>query len=264
MELRSEMTQQQRPIDQYEDQAAQGQAGYGAQGAAAQAALMINGQAVAVPRQGFLTMAFVWMFVGVLLSAGASYLTLTNETLFSFAAQWYLALLIAEFAFVIVVSAAINRISAAAALGLFFGYALLNGLTLGIIVAAFVSSSGWAGVTSAFLGASAIFGAAAIYGVVTKRDLTKIGGILFVGIIGLLVVMIVNMFLGSSQVDFLIGFVGVALFTGVTAWDVQRMQRGQMAFLKNRESASVLGALALYLDFLNIFLFMLRIFSGRN
>ena len=61
-----------------------------------------------------------------------------------------------------------------------------------------------------------------------------------------------------------IGFVGVALFTGVTAWDVQRMQRGQMAFLKNRESAAVLGALALYLDFLNIFLFMLRIFSGRN
>lgn len=258
------MTQQQRPYDSYEDPAAQGQVGYAAQAAAAQGALMINGQAVAVPRQGFLTMAFVWMFVGVLLSAGASYLTLTNETLFAFAAQWYLALLIAEFGFVIVVSAAINRISAAAALGLFFGYALLNGLTLGIIVYAFVSSSGWAGVTSAFLGASAIFGAAALYGVVTKRDLTKIGGILFVGVIGLLVVMVVNIFLGSSQIDFLIGFVGVALFTGVTAWDVQRMQRGQMAFLKNRESASVLGALALYLDFLNIFLFMLRIFGGNR
>ena len=118
--------------------------------------------------------------------------------------------------------------------------------------------------TSAFLGASAIFGAAAIYGVVTHRDLTKIGGILFVGLIGLLVVMVINLFLQSSTADFLIGFVGVALFTGVTAWDVQRMQRGQMAFLKNRESASVLGALALYLDFLNIFLFMLRIFGGRN
>jgi hypothetical protein len=91
------MTQQQRPIDSYEDQAAQGQAGYAAQGAAAQGALMINGQAVAVPRQGFLTMAFVWMFVGVLLSAVATYLTMTNETLFTFAAQWYLALLIAEF-----------------------------------------------------------------------------------------------------------------------------------------------------------------------
>jgi FtsH-binding integral membrane protein len=258
------MTQQQRPIDSYEDPAAQGQVGYATQAAAAQGALMINGQAVAVPRQGFLTMAFVWMFVGVLLSAAATYMTMTNETLFAFAAEWYLALLIAEFGFVIVVSAAINRISAAAALGLFFAYALLNGLTLGIIVWAFVGTSGWAGVTSAFLGASAIFGAAALYGVVTKRDLTKIGGILFVGVIGLLVVMVVNMFLGSSQVDFLIGFVGVALFTGVTAWDGQRMQRGQMAFLKNRESASVLGALALYLDFLNIFLFMLRIFGGNR
>jgi FtsH-binding integral membrane protein len=231
---------------------------------AAQDALMINGQAVAVPRQGFLTMAFVWMFVGVLLSAGASYLTMTNQALFEFAAQWYLALLIAEFGFVIVVSAAINRISSMAALGLFFAYALLNGLTLGIIIYAFVASAGWAGVTSAFLGAAAIFGAAAIYGVVTKRDLTKLGGILFVGMIGLFVVMLVNLFLGSSTMDYLIGFVGVAIFTGVTAWDVQRMQRGQMAFLKNPESAAVLGALALYLDFLNIFLFMLRIFGGSR
>ena len=258
------MTQQQPPINSYEDPALRAQGSIGPQNAAAQGALMINGQAVAVPRQGFLTMAFVWMFVGVLLSAGATYFTLTSEALFAFAAQWYLALLIAEFAFVIVVSAAINRISAAAALGLFFAYALLNGLTLGIIVWAFVGTSGWAGVTSAFLGASAIFGGAALYGVVTRRDLTNIGGLLFVGIIGLLVVMIVNLFVGSSTVDFLIGFVGVALFTGVTAWDVQRMQRGQMGFLRNRESASVIGALALYLDFLNIFLFMLRIFSGRN
>ena len=264
MELRTEMTDQQRPVNTYEDPAAQAQAGYAAQGLTAQAAMRINGQEVAVPRQGFLTMAFVWMFVGVLLSAGAAYFTLTSEALFTFAAQWYLALLIAQFAFVIVVSAAINRIGAAAALALFFAYALLTGLTLGIIVYAFVASSGVAGVTSAFLGASAIFGAAAIYGVVTRRDLTKIGGILFVGLIGLVVVMVVNLFLQSSTADFLIGFVGVALFTGVTAWDVQRMQRGQMAFLKNRESASVLGALALYLDFLNIFLFMLRIFGGRN
>jgi hypothetical protein len=191
-------------------------------------------------------------------------MTMTNETLFAFASEWYLALLIGQFAFVIVVSAAINRIGAGPALALFFAYAVLTGLTLGIVVYAFVADAGWAGVTSAFLGASAIFGAAALYGVVTKRDLTKLGGILFVGVIGLLVVMIVNMFLGSSTVDFLIGFVGVALFTGVTAWDVQRMQQGKMGYLKDRESASVVGALALYLDFLNIFLFMLRIFSGRN
>ena len=258
------MTQQQRPFDSYEDTARQGQAPYGAQAPAAQGALMINGEAVAVPRQGFLTMAFVWMFVGVLLSAAATYLTMTNATLFAFASEWYLALLIGEFAFVIAVTAAINRIGATAALALFFAYALLNGLTLGIIVWAFVGGQGWAGVTSAFLGASAIFGAAALYGVVTRRDLTNIGGILFVGVIGLLVVMLINLFVGSSQLDMLIGFVGVALFTGVTAWDVQRMQRGQLGYLKNRESAAVIGALALYLDFLNIFLFMLRIFSGRN
>ena len=256
------MTQQQPPIDRYEDPAAQRQAGYPAQRGVATAGLRINGQEAVVPRQGFLTMAFVWMFVGVLLSAAATYFTMSNPTLFRFAAQYYLLLLIVEFGFVIAVSAAINRIGSGVALALFFAYALLNGLTLGIIVAAYIVGSGWAGVTSAFLGASAIFGAAALYGVVTRRDLTRIGGLMFVGIIGLLVVMIVNLFLGSSTVDYIIGFVGVALFTGVTAWDVQRMQRGQLGYLTSRDNAAVVGALQLYLDFLNIFLFMLRIFGG--
>jgi hypothetical protein len=228
----------------------------------AAAGVRINGQ-VAVVREGFLTMAFVWMFVGLLLSAAATYLTMTNPTLLAFTAKNYFILFLVEIGFVVAVSAAINRLGAVAALGLFFGFAVLNGLTLGIVVYAYTQAGGWAGVTSAFLGASAIFGSAALYGVVTKRDLMRIGGILTMGLIGLLVVMVVNIFLGSSTIDFVIGIAGVGIFTGLTAWDVQRIQRGYLGNFRDRESASVVGALALYLDFINLFLMLLRLFSRR-
>jgi FtsH-binding integral membrane protein len=226
------------------------------------AGVRINGE-VAVVREGFLTMAFVWMFVGLLLSAATTYLTMTNETLLAFTAKNYFILFIVEIGFVVAVSAFINRLGAVVGLGLFFGFALLNGLVLGLIVYAQTTTTGWAGVTSAFLGAAAIFGSAALYGVITKRDLTHLGGILFMGLIGLLVVMVVNIFLASSTIDFIIGIAGVGIFTGLTAWDVQRIQRGYLGNIRDRESASVLGALALYLDFVNLFLMLLRLFSRR-
>ena len=228
----------------------------------AAAVVRINGE-VAVVREGFLTMAFVWMFVGLLLSAATTYLTMTNPDVLKFAVGNLLILFLVELGFVVAVSGFVNRLGAVVALGLFFGFALLNGLTLGIVVYAQTAVSGWAGVTSAFLGASAIFGSAALYGVITKRDLMRLGGILTMGLIGLLVVMVVNIFLGSSTIDFVIGIAGVAIFTGLTAWDVQRIQRGYLGNIRDRESASVVGALALYLDFVNLFLMMLRLFSRR-
>jgi Integral membrane protein, interacts with FtsH len=228
----------------------------------AAAGVRLNGE-VAVVREGFLTMAFVWMFVGLLLSAGTTFLTMTNAAVLEFAVGNMLILFLVELGFVVAVSAAINRLGAVVALGLFFGFALLNGLTLGVIVYVQTATTGWAGVTSAFLGASAIFGSAALYGVVTKRDLTHLGGILTMGLIGLLVVMVVNIFLASSTIDFVIGIAGVAIFTGLTAWDVQRIQSGYLGNIRDRESASVVGALALYLDFVNLFLMLLRLFSRR-
>ena len=248
------MNQRYDPLNQYEAQPAVANQ--------ASAGVRVNGT-VATVREGFLTMAFVWMFAGLLLSAITTYVTMTNEALFTFAASNYLILILAELGFVVVVSGAINRLGAVPALALFFGFAVLNGLTLGIIVLAYAISTGWAGVVSAFLGASAIFGAAAIYGVVTKRDLMGIGRILFMGLVGLLVVMLVNIFLGSAMIDFAIGLVGVGIFTALTAFDVQRMQNGYLGGIRDKESASVLGALALYLDFVNLFLMMLRLFSRR-
>jgi FtsH-binding integral membrane protein len=219
-----------------------------------------------VPREGFLTMSFVWMFMALLVSAGSAWFVMTNaQMLERVAGAWFL-LFIVEIGLVVAISALINRIGALPALGLLFAYALINGLVLGLIVWAYTRGTGISGVISAFAGASAIFAGAALYGGITKRDLTSLGGILFMGLLGLLVTMLVQVFLfpTSSAMNLVIGVVGVLIFTGLTAWDVQRISRGAMPWIKNRESASVVGALALYLDFVNLFLFMLRIFGGSR
>jgi uncharacterized protein len=216
--------------------------------------------------QQLLVGAFGWMFAGLLLSAGVAYLVGTNVQLLETISQWWFLLFIGQIALVMVISAGIRKLSATAALGLFFVYAATMGLTLGVIVWAYLQTPGGStAVASAFLSASAMFGAAAIYGGVTKRDLTKLGGILFMALIGLLVAMIVNIFLGSSQVNWIISILGVVIFTGLTAWDVQKISRGDLAAITgSKEKGSVLAALNLYLDFINLFLFMLRLMGGRN
>jgi hypothetical protein len=110
-----------------------------------------------------------------------------------------------------------------------------------------------------------MFGAAGVYGHVTKRSLAAMGSLLFMGLIGLLVAMVVNIFLNSSQVTWIISVVGVLLFTALTAYDVQRIQSGAFAAQTgSMEKAAVIGALHLYLDFINLFLFILRLLGGRN
>jgi FtsH-binding integral membrane protein len=216
--------------------------------------------------QQLLVGAFGWMFAGLLLSAGVAYLVGSNVQLLETVAQWWLLLLIGQFALVMVISAGITRLSATAALGLFFVYAATMGLTLGVIVWAYLQTPGGStAVASAFFSASAMFGAAAVYGGISKRDLTKIGGILFMALIGLIVASVVNIFLGSSQLNWVISIVGVVIFTGLTAWDVQRISRGDLAAITgSKEKGSVLAALHLYLDFINLFLFMLRLFGGSR
>lgn len=226
------------------------------------------------PREGFLTGSFVWMFIGVLLSGVAAWFVATNETLLQTVADSWFILFIGQIALVLGIMYVIPRVPAAVSLGLFFVYALTMGLFLGVIVYSFtydpaapgnLSQSGVSGVVSAFLGASAVFGGAAVYGYVTKRDLTSIGGIAVMGLLGLLVVMIVQLFLfpGNSMMNLLIGIVGVVIFTGLTAWDVQRLKEGKLPNV-NKDSATVMGALMLYLDFINLFLFMLRIFGSSR
>ena len=140
-------------------------------------------------------------------------------------------------------------------------YAASLGLSIGLIVSLYTGAS----VVTAFLSASAMFGGAAIYGHVTKRSLASLGGLLFMGVIGLVVASVLNIFLVNDTLSFVISIIGVVIFTALTAYDVQRIQNGDLAvYTGSMEKAAVLGALHLYLDFINIFLFLLRIFGSRD
>jgi FtsH-binding integral membrane protein len=209
----------------------------------------------------FLTQAFGWMFAGLLLTAGVAFFVQTSDTLLRFALQWFWILFIAQLGIVLAISAGISRMSATAALGLFFVYAASLGLTIGLIVTAYTGAS----VAVAFLSASAMFGAAALYGATTKRSLAGLGGILFMGLIGIVVASVINIFLGSSMISWIVSVIGVVIFTALTAYDVQRIQAGDLAAQTGSiEKAAVIGALRLYLDFINLFLFLLRLFGGRR
>ncbi len=213
---------------------------------------------VAGVQEGFLTASFVWMFLALLVSAATAFMTLSSQGAMQLVANDFFLLIIAEFAMVIGLSAAINRLSSTVAVLMLFVYAALNGALFAVILAMYSIGT----VTTAFVGAAGIFGAAALYGYVTGRDLTSIGGLLFAGLIGIVIASIANIFIGGSTMSFVIGIVGTLLFTGLTAFDVQRIKNGRLAFVRNRENASVLGALALYLDFVNLFLMLLRVMGG--
>jgi FtsH-binding integral membrane protein len=211
---------------------------------------------------GFLSQSFAWMFVGLLLTAAVAWVVQGSPTLVNAAAQWYFPVLIAQIVLVVAISGAINRLSASVALGLFLVYAALMGITLSFIFIAYELGS----IVGAFVSAAGMFGAAAAYGAITKRSLASIGGYLFMGLIGIIIASLVNIFLlHSAALDLGISILGVLIFVGLTAFHVQRIARGDLAaYTGSMEKGAVLGALSLYLDFINIFLFLLRIFGGRR
>ncbi len=212
--------------------------------------------------QQLLIGAFGWMFAGLLLTAGVAYLVAGNQSVIDTYGHYWFLIAIGQFALAIAIQGTINRISPTASLALFFVYAASMGFTISFIVSYYTSES----VAAAFFSAAAMFGAAGIYGAVTKRDLSRIGGLAFMGIVGILVASVVNVFLASGPVGWLISIIGVVLFTALTAYDVQRITRGDYAaFAGSMERAAIIAALHLYLDFINLFLFLLRIFgSGRS
>jgi uncharacterized protein len=210
---------------------------------------------------GFLTQAFGWMFAGLLLTAGVAYVVQTSETLVRAASGLFLPLFIIQIVLVVAISAGINRMSAIVALGLFFVYAALMGVTLSFIFIAYELGS----IAAAFVSAAGMFGAAAAYGAITKRSLASIGGYAFMGLIGIVIASLVNIFLRSDSISWVISILGIGIFVVLTAWDVQKISRGQFAAATgSMEKGAVLGALSLYLDFINIFLFLLRLMGGRR
>ncbi len=201
------------------------------------------------------------MFAGLLITAAVSWVVAGNASLVSAAEILFLPAIILQLVVVIVLSAGIQKLSATAALGLFFGYAALTGFTFSLIFLAYDLGT----VTLAFVSAAAMFGASAVFGFVTKRDLSAFGRFFMMALIGIIVLSLLNLFVQSSGLNLLVSYAGVALFAGITAWDIQRIKDGQIAGLVgSMEKASVLGALHLYLDFINMFLFLLRIFGSSR
>ena len=227
----------------------------------AQGGVAYGQRATPAVQSAFLTQAFFWMFAGLLLTAAVAAVVQLNPGLLEFAANYFIVLFLAQIGLVVVISAGIGRLNATAALGLFFVYAASLGITIGLIVSLYTGES----VVAAFLSSSAMFGGAALYGYTTKRSLASIGAFASMAVLGLIVAIIVNIFLSSGPLGFIISIVGVVLFTILTAYDVQRISAGQLVERTGSvEKAAVIGALNLYLDFINLFLFMLRLMGGRR
>ena len=209
----------------------------------------------------FLAQSFGWMFAGLLLTTAIATVVATNPSLINAVARSWLVFILLQLGLGIGIQALMPRLSATLGLGLFFVFAATMGVTVGVIVSLYNTES----VITSFFGASAMFGAAAIYGATTKRNLNSLGGFLFMGMIGLLVASVVNIWLGSSPFGWAIALIGVVIFTVYTAYDVQKISYGDYAAsLGSVEKASVLGAIHLYINFVNIFLFLLRIMGSRR
>ncbi len=210
----------------------------------------------------FLRVVYAWMMGGLLLTSAAAFFCLQSEEFFLTIYRMRTILIIAELGLVLWLSARISAMSVTTARAIFLSYSLLNGLTMSAILALYEPTT----VISAFLSASLMFGATSIYGMVTKRDLSSVGSFFFMGLIGIIIAGLVNMFLQSPALHFAISIVGVLVFVGLTAWDTQKIKEMQVEVEGSEASGriAIMGALTLYLDFINMFLFILRILGRRR
>jgi len=214
----------------------------------------------------FMRGVYGWMSLGLLITAGVAWFTAASPlgvTLLQ-SPGMVLMLVLVQFGLVIGLSAAINRLSSSVASLMFAGYSALTGLTLSSIFFVYSSSS----IFQAFIVTGGMFGAMSVYGMVTKRDLTGMGSFMFMGLIGIVLASVVNMFVHSSAMSFGISVIGVIVFTGLTAYDTQKLKYMGEAMPTGDGTAirrgTILGALTLYLDFLNLFLMLLRLFGSSR
>jgi len=214
----------------------------------------------------FMSKVYGWMFVGLLITAGIAMWASSNATIMEslFGNPFlFFGLIIAQLGLVVVLSAAIKKISANTALLLFLVYAALTGLTFSVIFLVYTAAS----IASTFIVTALTFGIMSIYGYITKTDLTTIGNIAFMGLIGIILASLVNIFWPNGTLYWIITYIGVLVFVVLTAYDTQKIKR--MNIIGNSgtdedKKESILGALTLYLDFINLFLLLLRIFGRRR
>ena len=209
---------------------------------------------------------FVWMTLALAITGLTAYGVATSPALLSliFSSKvTFFGLIIAEFALVFAISGAINRLSLSTATMLFILYSVINGATLSSIFFAFSVAT----ISKVFFITAGTFGAMALVGYTTKTDLTSMGKLLFMALLGIIIASVVNMFVASSGLDLILSYVGVLVFVGLTAYDTQKIKQMCQAAPDAGESAqklALIGALSLYLDFINLFLYLLRIFGNNR
>lgn len=222
--------------------------------------------ALAEAQRTYLARVYGWMVGGLALTGAVATWAVTSFEFWSFIAEnswFFIVALIVEFGVVVGLSSAINRMSSAAASAAFLFYSALSGLTVGVILLRYTIES----VAPVFFVTAGTFAAMSLYGFTTKRDLTSWGSFFLMGLIGVIIASVVNIFLQSSAFYFVISCVGVLVFVGLTAYDTQKIKENWEVEMMGTEIArksSIMGALNLYLDFVNLFLILLRFFGDRR
>jgi len=214
----------------------------------------------------FITKVYNWMALALLVTGVVAYYTATTPQLMNAiigSKILFFGLIIGELGLVIYLTRSINKLSRNTAIAAFLIYSVLNGLTMSVIFLAYTSNS----IATTFYITAGTFAAMSFYGYTTKRDLTSIGNMAFMALIGIIIASVVNMFLQNEMMYWIISYLGVAIFVGLIAYDTQKLKEiGSRGFVDedNMEKTSIMGALSLYLDFVNLFLFLLRIFGDRK
>ncbi len=210
---------------------------------------------------------YTWMTLALVITGAVAMYMAKSMTLLSMIMQnslLFWGILIAELGVVWYLSARIHRISFTSATLLFILYSILNGATLSMIFLIYTMSS----IATTFFVTAGTFGVMALFGYVTKKDLTRLGSLCFMGIIGIIIASLVNIFLQNSMVEMIISYIGVLLFVGLTAYDSQKIKRLLMQdgveINETTQKIALLGAMTLYLDFINLFLYLLRILGDRK
>jgi uncharacterized protein len=232
-----------------------------------------QGYAAEVATKTFMTQVFGWMTFAMAVTAVTAYLFATSESLIlslrnpvtgGMSGLGWIVML-APFGFVLLMSLGFQKLSPALMALLFIAFSILMGMSLSFVLLVYTAAS----VYKTFAVTSAMFGGMAILGYTTKTDLTRFGSLMMMGLFGVIIAMLINMFLHSGTMDYIISIIGVLVFTGLTAYDVQKLKKMSQSGIEsmgdgNVRKLSIMGALTLYLDFINLFLFLLRFLGNRK
>lgn len=224
----------------------------------------LSQDAISRAQQEYLSKVYGWMFGGLLITAFTSWFAYSNNWDLMIAGTSLIwILIIAQFGLVIGLSGWISKMSKPVAMGSFLLYSALTGLTFSVLLRAYTLES----IYTTFAVTAGMFAALSFFGYVTKKDLSGLGTFMFMGLIGIIIATVLNFIIGSSALNFVISVIGVVVFSGLTAYDTQRIKEEYVILTQGDEIATkgaIIGALRLYLDFINLFLFLLRFLGGSR